>query len=233
MSEIFLKLFSFWGGTQLLYLVGCLAAFWVVLYGWLFLWHKTWAAEHKGMVLLFALIPTLPMLWANHAAASTEILQKSPRLLENRVKLKYAEKFCCDFAKKCSKPEQFKSRVIPEYAAELQAGEHMLYLPMDTTADYDVPANSEVDTLLTDVYKMRNSAESPFADKRYSRLLHKMVIEYMAQLQFEQNKAKLEQVEAYSPYGWFAFLLAIAMWISAHLAYNDINELSCYPYQNR
>lgn len=233
MSEIVLKLFSFWGVAQWLYLMGSLAAFWVVLYWWLWLWHKTWAAEHRGKVLLFALIPTLPMLWANHAAASAEILQKSPRILENRVKIKYAEKFCTDYAKKCSEPEQFKTKVIPKYADELIAGEHMLYLPMDTTADY-VPTPPEANDLLTYVYTMRNSAESPFADKRDRELLHKMVVEYMAKRQLsEENKKLLNQVADYSPYGWFAFLLAIVMCICARLAYKDINEHSCYPYRKR
>lgn len=235
MSEIFLKLFSFWGGTQLLYLMGSLAAFWVVLYGWLFLWHKTWAAEHKGKVLMLALIPTLPMLWANHAAMSAEILQKSPRILEQRVERQMpqvVENFCSRFASKCGGAEQFKKRAIPEYAAMLMSENPTQYFPMETTADY-VASDPEVNKFLSYVYKMRNSAESPFGDERDLNLWHKMVSEYMAQQQFEQNKAKLEQMAAYSPYGWFALLLAIAMGICARLAYKDINERCCYPYRKR
>lgn len=218
-----------------MYLMVCLGVFWGILCGWMYLWHKTWAGENKGKVLLLALIPTLPMLWANHAAMSDEILKKGPRIFEHRVEHQMpqvVENFCSRFASRCGSAEQFKKRAIPEYTALVIGENSMHYFPMDTTADYE-PADPASIKLLTYVYKMRNSAESPFAEKENLTLWYKMLCGYMAQHQFEHNKAQLEQMSAYSPYGWFALLLAIVMGICARLAYKDINERYCYPYRKR
>lgn len=232
MNELFIKLFFFWGGMQLLFLVLCIAAAWGILYTWSFLWNKCWAAKNTWKVLMAAVMASLPSVWVGHAMVSSDILKNGPRVLEYRVERRLnriVEMFCSRHATKCRSAEQFEASVIPAYAEMLLHDAAWNYLPMDTTGEF-TPDDRNVRKFLIRMYAMKNSAESAFDSDGKFDMWHTVLSRYMAQQQFEQNKEKLQQDADFSPVPWFASTLLVTMIFCAYAAYRDVDTRVCYPY---
>lgn len=233
MNELFFQLFSFWTASSILKWLGVALGLFFLFFGWSKLWNKQWAVWQQKCLWICAMISSLPMVFVLNSKAAETILNKGSRIFVPRVERRLnvsMERFLISHATESNDGEVFIRTAIPVYAADLVAGSPFRYFPIEPLAEDALTNESKLQSLLWDVYVARQISENSLDAESFD-YIHSVVVQYLSEQQFSQNKEKLQQWSDFSAWPLFSFFVATAMIVCARLAYLDIDKRYCYPYQ--
>ena len=231
MNDLFTLVFSYGEIKHLIYVIGACFLCFLLMYGWGYLWNRSWSSSHDGLLVIASLFAIVPSLFVIRSQVSERILRTGPRSFEQHISRPLNSEMFRIFdksAKLSNTMADFREKSIPCYANALVKKHPYRYLSFNTELPVDFIVSDKALKQLDECYRNRNTSEglnAPDWD-----VIHAEGVRYLCQVQYEQNKAKLCAYGEFSTLPLYVLVLVILMIVIARLAYMDIDRKYCYPY---